>query len=208
MINYEKIVLDELFFIKFKLPDDVFQAIKAEVQEMKDNNFEETVPYNTNLAGAIEQEYSLFKCRDAINDFFYNCNIRPNGKRLKLAKAYGLSLWVNFQKKHEYNPLHNHDSSFSFVTWVNIPYTLENELACSHAKSGTSPMAPAFMFLFSKTVPDPRFPVDFFRIEVEKKHEGLCLVFPSNLQHMVTPFYTSDDYRISVSGNFDLVDAD
>jgi hypothetical protein len=27
------------------------------------------------------------------------------------------------------------------------------------------------------------------------------IMFPSSLNHMVSPFYTSDEYRISISGN-------
>ena len=30
------------------------------------------------------------------------------------------------------------------------------------------------------------------------------LLFPSEMYHGVYPFYTSDDYRISVSGNFNF----
>jgi hypothetical protein len=205
MINYEKIVLDELFFLKFKLPDDVFQAIKAEVQVMEENNFSGAVPYNVHLAGAIEHEYALFKCRDIVDNFFYNCNIRTGLKKLRLDKEYGKSLWVNFQKKYEHNPVHNHDGQFSFVTWVKIPYSLEEELKCAHARSRTAATAPAFQFFFNKSVPDPHWPVSDYIIEVDKSWEGTCLFFPSNLQHMVTPFYTSNEYRISVSGNLILV---
>jgi hypothetical protein len=208
MINYEKIILDELFYLRFKLPDNVFQAIQNEVYEIEKNNFHNAVPYNKHLAGTIEQEYTLFKCRKIIDNFFYDCEIRPGGKRLKIEGDEGRSLWVNFQKKYEHNPIHNHDGRLSFVTWVKIPYTLEDELKCAHAQSGTTSPAPAFQFLFTKSIPDPRWMVCNYRIEVDKSWEGICLLFPSNLQHMVTPFYTSDDYRISVSGNLTLVDED
>ena len=29
------------------------------------------------------------------------------------------SLWVNYQSKHEFNPVHIHDGLFSFVIWQN-----------------------------------------------------------------------------------------
>lgn len=35
----------------------------------------------------------------------YKCNTED--KLIKLT-----SLWVNFQKKHEFNPIHNHDGVF------------------------------------------------------------------------------------------------
>lgn len=36
---------------------------------------------------------------------------------------------------------------------------------------------------------------------VDKLYEGQIFLFPSCLQHMVYPFTSSDDYRISISGN-------
>ena len=30
-------------------------------------------------------------------------------------------MWVNYQKQHEFNPLHHHDGLFSFVIFVKIP---------------------------------------------------------------------------------------
>ena len=36
---------------------------------------------------------------------------------------------------------------------------------------------------------------------LDKKDEGTMLMFPSNTQHCVYPFYTSDEERISISGN-------
>ena len=38
-------------------------------------------------------------------------------------------------------------------------------------------------------------------VHVDKSYEGKMLMFPSFVQHGVYPFYTSDDYRITVSGN-------
>ena len=31
-------------------------------------------------------------------------------------------LWVNFQRKHEFNPFHDHSGALSFVLCVKIPY--------------------------------------------------------------------------------------
>ena len=39
---------------------------------------------------------------------------------------------------------------------------------------------------------------------VDKSFEGQMLMFPAPLQHIVYPFYTSDESRITVSGNIKL----
>ena len=41
-------------------------------------------------------------------------------------------------------------------------------------------------------------------IELDRNSAGKMVIFPATLKHSVYPFYTSDDYRISVSGNFTL----
>ena len=38
-------------------------------------------------------------------------------------------------------------------------------------------------------------------IHADKSYEGKICLFPSKLRHSVSPFFSSDDYRISVSGN-------
>ena len=38
-------------------------------------------------------------------------------------------------------------------------------------------------------------------VNVDKSFEGKMLMFVSKQHHMVYPFYTSDNYRITVSGN-------
>jgi hypothetical protein len=41
-------------------------------------------------------------------------------------------------------------------------------------------------------------------LPIDKKWEGQMLLFPALLNHSVFPFYSSNDYRISVSGNLFL----
>ena len=35
--------------------------------------------------------------------------------------------WVNYQRQGEYNPTHDHTGCFSFVIWMKIPYTNEEQ---------------------------------------------------------------------------------
>jgi len=39
------------------------------------------------------------------------------------------NLWVNFQKKYEFNPFHMHDGLYSFVLWHKVPYKIDDEKA-------------------------------------------------------------------------------
>ena len=42
------------------------------------------------------------------------------------------------------------------------------------------------------------------KVNVDKSFEGKMLMFPAKLPHLVYPFYTSNKYRITVSGNIKL----
>ena len=106
---------------------------------------------------------------------------------------------MNLQQKYEYNPLHLHQGELSFVIWVNIPYDLEDEKKLPSMRSQTSPNLPSFKFRFPNFMGPGGMGTHI--IEVDKSFEGKLILFPSYLLHEVSPFYTSDGYRISVSGN-------
>jgi hypothetical protein len=55
-----------------------------------------------------------------------------------------------------------------------------------------------FAFLYSDSIGG----INPFSIPVDKNMENNVILFPSNFYHMVYPFFSSDGYRISVSGNF------
>ena len=115
------------------------------------------------------------------------------GKELKVD-----SLWVNLQKKTEYNPIHNHTGYLSFVAWMDIPYKYEDEMSSIHSReSRTQEFSGTFQFIYTSVLGDIVNEV----YEVENGWEGRIVMFPADLRHIVYPFYTSDRYRISIAGN-------
>tara|TARA_A100001515_G_scaffold145065_1_gene151704 strand:+ start:4297 stop:4890 length:594 start_codon:yes stop_codon:yes gene_type:complete len=93
--------------------------------------------------------------------------------------------WVNYQSKHEFVPSHTHDGIFSYTIWIEIPYNNEGEFAST------------FKFQYSDILGNARHA----NIKLNKQDSGKMLFFPSALSHQVYPFYSSDKYRISISGN-------
>ena len=184
------------------LPENIFLEFKEIVNCDKNNK----IPYNSNLAGNIENEYSIEKCSTHLVEYlerksmeFFLRNSQEKWDMEKYSLKLG-SFWINKQKKYEFNPLHNHSGIVSFVCWIQIPYNLDDELNLSNCKNSVSPLNSLFSFAFT----------DFYGklcqriIKVDKSYEGKCIFFDSRLHHQVYPFYTSDDYRISVSGNFEI----
>jgi len=105
---------------------------------------------------------------------------------------------VNFQKKYEFNPIHDHTGIMSFVIWMQIPYLMEDELKASPGASANPNLAGHFAFHYTNTLGD----ICHFFIPADKTQENTILLFPARMKHSVFPFYSSDDFRITVSGNF------
>ena len=57
--------------------------------------------------------------------------------------------WVNYQKQHEFNPPHNHNSGvgFSFVVFMKIPTHWKEQHALPFVSHSNSPLASDFVFL-------------------------------------------------------------
>jgi hypothetical protein len=187
-------------FIKDSVPAELLEELKAEIAELDlENRLIEK------LAGNLESSYLLEKSRTNLEKYVVNLaqayaagfNISFTGKNLTGDNLSLRLFWANFQKKHEFNPIHLHDGDFSFVIWLKVPYDINDELATSISKNSNVPRAGMFSFFYTNVfgeIREAEFPVD-------KQFEGNIFLFPSCLQHMVYPFTTSDDLRISISGN-------
>ena len=206
-------------YVSCKVPDDVFVVVKQEVQEIIDSKFKNAIPFNDKLAGNIEHEFGLINCADILDKFF-NLVIpeywKLQGDFEESKNKYHIrkkpiknepEIWVNIQKKYEINPMHNHGGILSFVLFLKIPYDLKEERSLPHVRNSNFSLGPYFSF-FYPALPEHsdlhkfghRFVGEHY-ISVDKNWEGTMIIFPAWMQHMVTPFYTSDEYRISVSGN-------
>ena len=187
-----------------KIPPNIYQALNQEIVDIHTND-KDVVRMNTSLAGQITKEYQITKSLPLLNPFleemgrayqkewnYYSPKDNPN-KDLKVE-----SVWVNMQKKLEVNPLHNHDGTLSFVAWLYVPFKLEDERNMENCKnSRTRELTSTFQFVYTTAVGTivncPMF--------VESGWEAAIVMFPAKLLHMVYPFQTSDDYRISIAGN-------
>ena len=186
------------------IPPNIYQALNKEIVDIH-NDDKGIGKMNPSLAGQITKEYEITKSRELLDPFLeemgrayqkewnYYPKENPNDNDLKVE-----SVWVNMQKKLEVNPLHNHDGTLSFVAWLHVPFKLEDERNMPNCKnSRTVELASTFQFVYTTALGTiancPMF--------VESGWEAKIIMFPAKLLHMVYPFQTSDDYRISIAGN-------
>jgi hypothetical protein len=107
-------------------------------------------------------------------------------------------IWVNIQRKGEFLPIHNHSGIYSFVIWADIPFNIEDESISSPNPTTEKNRAGLFQFVYTDTLGK----VGLLTLPVDKKWQGRICVFPAELNHQVYPFYSTDDVRVSISGNF------
>ena len=188
-------------YISDTMPDSLLTKVKDMCSRAKDFALEA----NHALVGQIEEEWK-------INTNLIDPEIRAyiHSNAMKYATTWNyldtlrcnkssypidiLDMWVNYQKKTEYNPIHNHSGVFSFVMWIDIPFSYDEEGNYSTAAKANTPQRGTFQFHYTNVLGG------IVHHPLEAK-AGDFVMFPAGLMHSVYPFFTSDSYRVSVSGN-------
>ena len=197
-------------WLEATLPKFVMKKLKEYIKNAKEN----PINWNGKLAGNISESL-LMQDED---DWFFQNLLLPISKRfLECYPDYAKeetgvvnrddniklcldSLWVNFQKQNEFNPLHYHDGLLSFVIWVKIPTDWREQHTLPFLVNADSAIASDFGFAYTTMLGQ----LKHITYCLDKKSEGTMLMFPSRMMHAVYPFYECDEERISISGNIKL----
>ncbi len=198
-------------YLKCSLPENVKKEVERTIK-MLNNNEVESKDYRENLAGHLQKETSFpiteklkylveSLCDEYVSLFLEEDSGQYHGDCRKQLVEDGYefkhilrSLWINYGKKHDFNPIHHHHGKFSFVLWVKIPYRLEDEDKVYPYANGTDAGRFAFIYPQSNSI----YPIA--NIHVPSVEWDLIL-FPATLSHSVYPYFTSDEERVSISGN-------
>ena len=204
-LNYN--YFNHIEVVPYEVPEKEFKWLKKEIEKAK----KQKIKANAGLVGHIKEEYNLKRVSSDFENFLITKTDHPafdNWKKRmdvisETRNLYLDSMWVNYQKKHEFNPIHDHSGVFSFVIFVQIPYDLKKEDGYFKDLPGTGRHAyhtSRLTFVNTKTDGD----IMSSLVNVDKSFEGKMFMFPSQQKHLVYPFYTSNKYRITVSGNLKL----
>ncbi len=215
MTNYEKDKekIEWRRAMTMELPQNTFAWLKKECARAKKAGDKA----NHKLIGHIKEEYKLEWDKNFEDFILGDCLDHPQMQShtkgitvLNTSKPFYIeSLWVNYQKKYEFNPPHNHSGIYSFVIFVDIPFDLEKEYEYFGEVGGYRHNVPkrnsiyTSNFAFINT--DYSGDIRCDSLNVDKSYEGKIIMFPAKQLHQVFPFYTSDGYRITVSGNLRLL---
>ena len=161
--------------------------------------------YRTKLAGHVDDEYSLnikktFKVMAPYINSYCRGYLAFRGQ--KLCDKFKLtSAWVNYMKRHEFNPPHTHAADLSFVLFTKIPQELieenKNHESTDSGKGKLTGKGPGAIS-FSTTYTADKYYIhsrSFFPAR------GNLFIFPASLIHWVYPFQKASGERVSMSGN-------
>ena len=142
----------------------------------------EIIKYNKTLGEKKKMQISLSQCH-----LLHLIIKLYNPKNSKISYNLMQGPWINFSKKGEFNPMHNHSGKISAIIFIDVPDELEQERDKS-SYSMKSSASLEFIFGNQHTIINPK--------------TGMMYLFPSHLWHLVYPF-NSDVERISMSFNVD-----
>tara|TARA_Y100000768_G_C23772868_1_gene584169 strand:+ start:61 stop:705 length:645 start_codon:yes stop_codon:yes gene_type:complete len=208
-VPIKKIDFPNYGVIQSVLPQSIVNQLNDYIDIAK--NKDET--HNKKLAGNISLSLELFDTKNIIFPFVmllmkqYEEIYSKPFRLLATNKNYHAelqSLWVNFQYQNEFNPMHDHTGTYSFVIWLKIPTNYKEQSNKSIAKNSSNPDV---ISNFSLSYTDVFGKIRELLFGMDKNREGQILFFPSQINHSVYPFYDEGDARISVSGNIGLVEA-
>lgn len=201
-INITPIKVESFLYLESKIPEEILNQVKKDVEYVF-NNQKDFEKYNQKLAGNLKKEFEVHKTNQILEPILIalaNECYKHLTETDEIDEDYIWAIpdvWVNYQQKYEHNPIHKHTGDLSFILWIKIPYDLEQELNLENAINSNNPSNSLFNFVYT----DIWGRITAYPLKLDKSCEGKIVVFPSFLNHMVYPFHTSDEYRISVSGN-------
>jgi hypothetical protein len=194
--------------LKYQVPLTVFNEIVSTYQ----SRVKELPPANKQLVGKIKSEHSLFfdgkpnnlmkphnfLSQEVLMWFKKTFHHYLTWNKVRNFDMHLNSIWVNSMKDNEYNPVHIHIGSeqtgLSSVMILKSPKTTGVEYSAE-----TKPMNGQLQIIgnsagqFAKTDYSPPMEVrDFY-------------VFPYDMRHCVYPFNSSNDIRVTLACNCDVL---
>ncbi len=207
--------LSILHYVKSDVPPSLMDSIRKDLHNIKKDNFKEAKEYNNYLVGNIEKEFLYKDGPIRLNNFLnviskeywkksiFSTSNSNRDMQIRVNEDSLPDIWVNYMKAGEINAPHNHGGVLSFVIWVDIPYFIEEEYKNPSVSKSKSKVAGNFSFIFPKI--DIPGGLHYSNLPIDNNDEGQMILFPSTLNHAAYPFYTSNEYRVSIAGNLDFI---
>lgn len=189
-----------------ELEENSLLSVKEEIQKIKSNS-DHSISLNNTVDAHIS---NTFRIKDSVKDLeklIFPYFVEYENEFNYIGRNYSCltedlfvtmnDAWVSFQNKFEFNPAHTHPGLMSFVLWLDIPYSRDDEIKHSPGNSVKNRSGS-----FSMYYTDCLGNIETEDILLDHSFNNKMILFPSKIKHSVQPFYSSNLTRISVAGNF------
>lgn len=192
-------------YVMARMPENLVSKLRAQSDDIM-NDRVPIIPEGRNLAGHLAKQFHFDTDDGELESFLRKLAVtyeqtfnylehmpfQRNPEDLKL-----INCWINYQSKGEYNPAHTHGGLLSFVIWLQLPFFHEVETSIDRNPVSTRKVSGCFEFSYTNALGS----ITQENITADRRFENHVIMFPAVMTHQVYPFYSSDDYRISISGN-------
>lgn len=168
---------------------------------------ESTATIDHSHVGTIAREYEIKDevvkgelrniVQPMVQQYVNDMHFTMQPKAVELTKA-----WCNLQQSGEYFAAHTHNGLFSFALWIKVPFTQAEEHTWREARGKSGRETASFQFHYT----DALGRITPNVLEVDSSWENEIVLFPGEMMHSVTPYYSTDELRIGVSGNIDYAE--
>ena len=200
--SMQSVQFPNLGYVRSSVEESQIKQLRAWIDRIDDS----TTTINHSHVGVIEREYEITHqpakdelsnilgpmCQKYCEDMHYTVEPRPMG----LTTA-----WCNLQQSGEYFAAHTHNGVFSFALWLEVPFTQQDEREWREARGKSGRETASFQFHYT----DALGRITPNVLEVDRSWEREIVVFPGEMMHSVTPYYSTDARRVVVSGNVDYI---
>tara|TARA_B100000287_G_C20575438_1_gene758253 strand:+ start:218 stop:982 length:765 start_codon:yes stop_codon:yes gene_type:complete len=201
--NAEYTMLPNIGIGIFKLSEDTINHVTSIVDKYKPDGL------NVDPNGGVKdhnQQWLLYDddhwfqnnvLTPAVQGYLDNFGIPMNNRSTHQHCFTFQRWWANESSAGEYQALHNHDSVFSFVIWLEIPFDADKEQS---VKGTFHPEAGDYVLTYTDIIGRIRK----VNKKLDKNCEGQMFIFPSDLYHVVYPHFLTKNRRRSVAGDIAL----
>jgi len=194
--EYDKMMFYNPGIVKSQLPFNVYDRTKKEL--------EQTVNITKGNSNIIEKQYThmispLFYSflNEMAGEYFNRFGFLKNVTDQSQLRTSQVSK-INFQRKYEFASSDvDKKEALSWILWVQIPYYAEDEMRMSQIIENNTNYTSKLEFIYTKINSE----ISSHSISIDKSLEGTLMMFPSYLKHVIYPFYSSDDYRVFLTGS-------
>lgn len=186
-------------YIDHTFLDQDLEPIRSEISNIE-QKFETYDQVDHTFTSTVKKEYVIKESFDHLSGLvlpFVGAYLNHFNIEDSDSDAYLHSAWVNFQAKQEFFAPHTHKGAFSFVLYLQVPFTIEQEKEYLSSNNKQVSTTTSFNFFYNDALGE----IKPHSIPVDKTWENKMIFFPGRMLHSVNPFFSSDKYRIAVSGN-------